>query len=184
MRKSVSSNCQPASIEDLECRRLCSGTPGIRIDDVSIVEGTGGDSAAVFTVRLSAASRKEVSVNFATVDGSAGYAIDYAAQSGKLTFARGQTVKTISVAIVGDALHEPDEMFYVQLKSARNAFIRDAWGMGTILNDDAAPPPPPLVEPPPDIYIDYSYYDTSFYYDTYTYDWYASYASQGGTAGW
>ena len=64
---------------------------------------------------------------------------DYVATSGTLTFAPGETSKTITVLIKGDKKKEADESFYVLLSNASsNALIDNAYGWGTILNDDPA----------------------------------------------
>ena len=77
--------------------------PTISISDVSLSEGNVGATSAVFTVRLSAASTETVSVHYATADGSATAADnDYQTQSGTLTFAPGETSKTINVNVIGD----------------------------------------------------------------------------------
>ena len=59
------------------------------------------------------------------------------ATSGTLTFAPGQTTRTFTVAIKGDKQKESDESFYVLLSGASsNATISNAYGWGTILNDE------------------------------------------------
>ena len=124
-------------LEELGSRILPSANPAISISDVSVVEGDSGQTALVFTVSLSKASRKEVSVNYATVDvGSATAGSDYVPTAGKLTFAPGQTTKTISVLVNGDMDIEPDEWFTVNLSNASRATIMDASGIGSILMDD------------------------------------------------
>jgi hypothetical protein len=157
----------PRSIlENLEHRRLLSGSPAITISDVALAEGESGSAAYVFTVSLSEPSSKRVSVNFATADGSAVAGWDYAQTSGTLNFARGQTSKTITVLVNGDATYEPDEAFFINLSGARRAFIADGHGIGTIVNDDVLPPPvdpvpyEPPVDPPP--------YDPTVFGDPYT----------------
>ena len=67
---------------------------------------------------------------------------DYVAQSGTLTFAPGETQKTITVAAIGDATVEANEGFTVTLTSPTGATIAHGSGSGIIVNDDAAPPPP------------------------------------------
>src|SRR2546428_6768779 len=69
--------------------------PAIVINDVSVAEGT----PAVFTVRLSSASTETVSVAYATADGLAAAGSDYTAASGALTFAPGETTKSITVQV-------------------------------------------------------------------------------------
>jgi hypothetical protein len=58
------------------------------------------------------------------------------AASGTLTFAPGETIKTITVQIKGDKKKEADETFFVNLSGAANATMLDGQGLGTILNDD------------------------------------------------
>jgi dipeptidyl aminopeptidase/acylaminoacyl peptidase len=120
--------------------------PGLSIDDVTIVEGTknpntneGSATSALFTVTLSAASGRTVTVRYETVGGKAVSGSDYAQQSGTLTFNPGETSKTISISIAADAEIEPDETFGVTLTQAVNATISDNEGTGIITNDDVAP---------------------------------------------
>jgi chitinase len=107
-------------------------TPTLSIDDVSHAEG----GQYVFTVTLSAASSKQVKVDYGTADGSATAPSDYATKSGTLTFAAGDTTKTISVSSVGDHAVEPDETFTVNLTNGVNAGISDPSGTGTLVNND------------------------------------------------
>jgi len=88
-------------------------------------------------VSLSAASDKTISINYATANGSATTANnDYAATWGTLTFAPGETTKTITVQVNGDRKKEANETFFLNLGGALNAFLGDSQGLGTILNDD------------------------------------------------
>lgn len=61
---------------------------------------------------------------------------DYIAESGTVAFKPGTTQKTINIAITGDKLVEPDEIFNVVLRNSVRATIAKAAGNGTILNDD------------------------------------------------
>ena len=58
------------------------------------------------------------------------------AVGGTLTFAPGETTKTVTVAVVGDTVNEPNEAFTVNLSGPTNATVSDAQGQGTITNDD------------------------------------------------
>ncbi|BCM88294.1 hypothetical protein IAD21_00125 [Abditibacteriota bacterium] len=111
-------------------------TGSVSISDVTITEGSGRASNAVFTVTLSSASAQAVSVTFTTQDGSATAPADYTARSGKLTIPAGKTTGTITVPIVGDTLKEPSESFTVRLSSPINATLSDAVGLCTIQDDD------------------------------------------------
>ena len=110
--------------------------PLLSINDIRVAEGNGGTGNVAFTVTLSAVSARTVTVNFATVDGSATAGSDYNARSGSVTFAPGQTSKTITVGIKGDTVSESDETFKVNLSGAVNANIADNQGVCTITNDD------------------------------------------------
>jgi len=111
--------------------------PTLSIGDVTVAEGNTGTTAATFTVTLSATSTQTVIVHYATADDSATVAGgDYQAASGTLTFAPGQTSKTITVLVNGDRLAEYTENFSVRLSDPTNAFVADATGVGTILDDE------------------------------------------------
>jgi hypothetical protein len=112
--------------------------PTLSINDVSVNEGNSGTTNAVFTVTLSAASGKDISVNYATSDGVASAGSDYVATSGTLNIPAGSTSGTITVPINGDTAIEPDETFFVNLSGAVNATVAKAKGTGTIVNDDTA----------------------------------------------
>ena len=111
--------------------------PRISITSPSITEGHRGTKVMTFTVSLAFVYDEVVTVNYATHDSSARAGEDYEATSGTLTFAPGETTKTISVVINGDKKREYNESFYILLSDAStNATIYNAYGWGTILNDE------------------------------------------------
>jgi hypothetical protein len=112
----------------------------LSIGDVTLTEGHSGTRTATFTVRLSAPRGEPVTVAYATADGTAVANSDYQAVSGTLTFAPGETQKTITVAVFGDQLFEPNETFSVNLSNPTGALITDGTGVGTIVNDDISLP--------------------------------------------
>jgi hypothetical protein len=58
-------------------------------------------------------------------------------QTGTLTFAPGETTKTITVWVNGDSKKEADETFYLDLfGNSSNSLLTKKRGLGTILNDD------------------------------------------------
>ena len=118
--------------------------PTVSVSGASVSEGNAGPQNAVFTISLSAPVSGQVKVAYATADESARQPEDYAAKSGTVTFAAGETSKTVTVVVAGDTQVEPDETFLVKLSNPSGATLGTATGTGTILNDDQAPPPPPL----------------------------------------
>jgi uncharacterized repeat protein (TIGR01451 family) len=110
--------------------------PGLSIDDVSRIEGNLGNSPMTFRVRLSYPSGGNVTVNFATTNGTALAGLDYTTTSGTVTLAAGQTEAVVNVPILGDTNIEDGETFRVRLSGAVGASIIDGEATGTILNDD------------------------------------------------
>ena len=107
--------------------------PGLVVDNPTIVP-EGGD--ATFKVSLAAPSTLPVSVSYATANGSAVGTGDYLGTTGTLPFAPGETIKTVTVTTVNDAVDEVDEYFYVHLSSPVNASIGDGTGFAFIDDDD------------------------------------------------
>lgn len=109
---------------------------GVTISGGSVTEGNSGATQLVFTVSLSAPPLTTVTINYATTNGSAAAGVDYTAALGMLTFAAGETSKTIAVAVRDDLAVEADETFFMSLSRAAGASIMAGTGTGTILNDD------------------------------------------------
>lgn len=110
----------------------------VSITNTTVAEGNAGATEAVFTVTLSAAVNREVTVDYYT--GDDGWAIageDYVATIGTLRFTAGQTTQTITVPVIGDQMSEPQEYFYVNLDNpSSNAAINRGQAVGVILDDD------------------------------------------------
>ncbi|HEX2912716.1 MAG TPA: Calx-beta domain-containing protein [Chloroflexia bacterium] len=113
----------------------------LNINSISLLEGNSGTTTATFDVTLSAPdANNSVTVNYATVDGSATVADnDYQPASGVLTFAPGTTSQQISVAVNGDTKLEPDEDFSVLLYNSNGAQLGTFAGKATIKDDDCQP---------------------------------------------
>lgn len=102
--------------------------PTLSVNDPQVSEC----EEAAFTVSLSAASAKTVSVAYATEDGSAEEAVDYFPVSGTLTIPAGQTSGQVLVFVECDAEVEGSETFNLVLSSPSNATIADDTGVATI----------------------------------------------------
>ena len=127
----------PLTIEDDE------GPPMLSIGDASVAEGDGGDATLTFTVALAPQATGTVTVDWATADGTAEAGTDYRAGSGSLTFNAGDASRTVSVAVAGDDVDEPNETFRVRLSNPAGAMLGRAVATGTIIDDDGAGPAPP-----------------------------------------
>jgi Calx-beta domain len=110
--------------------------PKLSVGDVRVTEGSGGSAVARLRVTLSSASSDSVRVHYATADGSATHPADYSAASGGLTFAAGDTSRSVRVEVVSDRVDEPDADFYLKLSAPVNATIADGRGRATIVDDD------------------------------------------------
>jgi hypothetical protein len=120
----------------------CSKTviPG----SAAVTEGSSGTTAVNVPVALSSPSDQTVTVEWRTVHvpgapaDQAHPTSDYTPTSGTVTFAPGETSKTVAVAVNGDALVEPDEYLVVSFHDPTNAVMGGFWGLGFggITNDD------------------------------------------------
>ena len=79
-----------------------------------------------------------MTLSFRTVNGTATTSNgDYVAKTGTLTFAPGETTKTITIEVKGDNKRDANETFRLELFGASSsALLLDAFGLGLILNDD------------------------------------------------
>ena len=78
-------------------------------------------------------------MDYATSDGTATAGSDYGATSGTLSFAPGETSKTVNVPVTGDTTTDKphDETFTLTLSNASGgATISNASATGTIIDDD------------------------------------------------
>ena len=107
--------------------------PTLLIADAAAAEG---DGEIVFQVRLSVASSKTVTTEYATGTGTATKGEDYEGTKGKLTFPALETEQTIRVPIIDDDLDEAAEAFTVMLINTTNATIEASKATGVIADDD------------------------------------------------
>lgn len=109
--------------------------PSLSMDDVQVTESDNA-TEATFELRLSKAATGAVTVSYETAGDSATFAADYGHASGTVTFAPGETSKTIAIPITGDDVHEETETFTIVLSNANGAIVADASAVCTILDDD------------------------------------------------
>ena len=96
--------------------------PGVEAADKMAGEGAGNLDVVV---SLSTASAKPVTVDYAVAAGTATAGADYTAVAdGTLTFAPGTTAQTVSVPVLDDELHEPDETLTLTLSGRPTRRLR------------------------------------------------------------
>ena len=109
----------------------------INIEDAETTEGDAGTKNLTFTVKLNQPATSEVTAHWQTVADTATAPEDFTAVADAVvTFAPGQTQKTIDVAIAGDTAAEPIETFLVRLRNPQEARLGVARATGRILSDD------------------------------------------------
>ena len=114
-----------------------AGPPGLSVADAQVQEGPGAELA--FAVTLDRAASGTVTVGYMTANGTATAGEDYTAASGMLTFAAGETAKTVTVAVLDDAHDEGSETLNLVLMNPSGAYLADGMATGTIENTDPMP---------------------------------------------
>ncbi len=111
--------------------------PAAVIADATVEEGPG--AVLVFPVTLERAAPGTVTVDWRTQDGTATAGEDYEQADGTLTFAPGETAKSIEIAVFDDSHEEGRETMFVFLSNPSGASVADVAATGYILNSDAMP---------------------------------------------
>ncbi len=111
--------------------------PGV----VNVTETDTVARVANVPVSLSASSPLPVSVDWATFDLSAKAPDDYVGASGTVTFAPGETAKTVPIIVYGDVLHEANEVLGLVFSNPTNATVGGFFGLGIAVIDDNDPQP-------------------------------------------
>ena len=109
--------------------------PSIYVTDTNVLRPGAGSSATSMTVTLGATSTGPVTVHYATADGSATAAAgDYTPASGTLTFAPGETSKTVPITVFATARHGITDVFTLELSSPTGATLGDSTGTTRLTN--------------------------------------------------
>ena len=112
-------------------------TPKVSVADARVREAAG--ATLDFAVTLSAAAPGPVTVDYRTLDASAKAGEDYEAAEGTLSFAAGETAKTLRVTVLDDAHDEGDERMVVVLDPGAGVARGDRLAVGIIENSDPMP---------------------------------------------
>jgi hypothetical protein len=119
--------------------RPLGGSPTVSVADATAPEAIGVQM--IFAVTLSEAATQDVTVSYATADGTAVAGSDYTAATGTITFPPGATAGEVRVTIFVEGIDEPAETFALNLSNPVGAVIGDGSAVGTIVDGD---PPPGL----------------------------------------
>ena len=115
------------------------GPVQISVSNARVYESPG--ATLDFQVKLSRTTGGEVMVGYRTSDITASAGSDYTARSGSLTFAPGDTSKTLAVEVLDDVIDEGDETIRVTIYGATGTNVRLGrdTATGTIVNSDPMP---------------------------------------------
>ncbi|MDG6777198.1 Calx-beta domain-containing protein [Thiomicrorhabdus sp. zzn3] len=108
-----------------------STDPEISIADTQAIDSATSVEVAV---TLSQASGQTVTVNYATADGTAIAGTDYESASGTLTFAAGETSKTITITLVDGRDASTLKAFTVTLSEPAHATLADSQATISLLD--------------------------------------------------
>jgi hypothetical protein len=103
--------------------------PEVTIEDALIDERAG---TLLLDITLSQPGSHTVTVDYATLDGTALSGVDFVAAAGQLQFLPGETRKTISLVILPDTVQEADEVFTIEIGNVDNATFSRAAATVTI----------------------------------------------------
>jgi chitinase len=133
-------------------------TPSVFVQDIVVDEKIG---AAEFIVRLGndslgQSSNSTITVDYTTSNGSATAGSDFVGKSGTLTFAPGETVKTVAIDIIDDTLAEGQEFFGLNLSNAVNVSIVHGNALARIGANDSSPVSQPNLSVAKDLVVNES----------------------------
>ena len=109
----------------------------VSVAGASVVEGDSGTTLLQFTLTRSGDTSGATNVSYATEDVTAVAGADYESAGGSVSFAAGETVKTVAVAVLADTSAEPNESFALVLTSVTGGTLIRERAFGLIGDDDA-----------------------------------------------
>jgi hypothetical protein len=112
-----------------------SGLPTLSLPNSNVSVNEINDEVLLSAV-LDEASGTEVTVNYSTVNDTAEDGVDFSGGSGSITFAPGETEKTISIPIIDNPYYEANKQFQVLLSDPINATLDNDSTTVTIVNDE------------------------------------------------
>ena len=134
----ASNGVAPAATQTFSITVLDGGI--LRLASPTYAAGESDGSVAV-TVQRTGGSAGTTEVNYSTSNGTANSSSDFTQASGKLTFADGETSKTVVVPVINDPVNERDETFTFNLGTVSGSATlgTPTAAAVTITNDDPLP---------------------------------------------
>jgi len=109
--------------------------PSVTVSNITATEGTQSGTAT-FNLTLSKAISETARVHYTTLSGTALAGQDFAASSGEVEFAPGETNASVAITLTDDGAFERSETFYLSITNVENVALPAAPAQCTILNDD------------------------------------------------
>jgi uncharacterized delta-60 repeat protein len=134
----ASNGIAPPATQTLSITILSGGIIQFGSPAYSVAENAG---PIVVTVTRTGGAAGATGVSYNTNGGTAGSNSDFTQTTGTLTFAEGETSKTLSVPIINDGSDENDETFSVTLNSVTGSGSLGPPTTSTITIQDDDPPP-------------------------------------------
>lgn len=129
-RRRPSQNLLP---ELLESRQLFST---VTVTTESVNESAG---VATFTASLNAASTKDVTIYYATSNGTAIAGKNYVRTNSSVTIAAGQTSSTFTIPVLDDDTYDANKTFFVSLRASAGNTLTSRRVVETVFNTDPIP---------------------------------------------
>ena len=107
--------------------------PQLSVGDLDVAENAG---IAAFAVSIDRVNASDITVGYATADGSATDPDDYTETSGMAQIDAGLTTAFVEVPLIDDTAMEGDETFTLVLSNSSGADIADGEATATIRDDD------------------------------------------------
>ncbi|KAG7200170.1 hypothetical protein KM043_000605 [Ampulex compressa] len=132
----VKAELQRAEAESIDVENVNATRVFFEPGHYTVMENVGTFEVGV--TRLGGDLERPCTVDYCTEDGSAEAGSDYVSAKGTLSFAPGETKKTIKLSVIDDELFEEDEHFYVRLSNVSQPAMLVSPSLATvmILDDD------------------------------------------------
>ncbi|MCZ7639373.1 MAG: Ig-like domain-containing protein [Verrucomicrobia bacterium] len=128
----------PIGVVETQVWILDTNLPCLSVGNLEVNVGLKGQAVAFVPVWLSSASRTNITVDFATRNGTAIGGPDFEHRSGTVTFLAGTTNQEVRLVISGNTRDEGPEHFFVDLSNPRGATFCRSTGVVTITDIEPA----------------------------------------------